>query len=44
MDTRELPMDDILTEEHDGVAEMLLRNLLKRMPDREPGVMVFTCQ
>jgi polar amino acid transport system ATP-binding protein len=44
VDARELPWKDILTGDHDELANILLRNLLKRMPDREPGVAVFARQ
>ena len=44
VDARELPWNEFLTEDHDDLAEILLRNLLKRMPDQEPGVAVFARQ
>ena len=44
VDARDLPWEDILTGDHDELAKILLRYLLKRMPDREPGVAVFTRQ
>jgi polar amino acid transport system ATP-binding protein len=44
VDTRALPRDVFLAGEHDDVSGILLRNLLKRMPDKEPGIAVFTRQ
>ena len=44
VDTRALPRDVFLAGEHDNVSGILLRNLLKRMPDKEPGIAVFTRQ
>ena len=44
VDTRDLPWDDFLTGDSDDLAGILLRTLLKRMPDQEPGVAVFVRQ
>ena len=44
VDARALPWNEFLAGEHDDLAEILLRNLLKRMPDQEPGVAVFARQ
>ena len=44
VDARDLPWNEFLIGEHDGLTNILLRNLLKRMPDQEPGVAVFACQ
>lgn len=44
VDTRGLPGNDFLAGEHDELANVLLQNLLKRVPDQEPGVAVFTRQ
>ena len=44
VDTRNLHGHDILAGGGDDLGGILLRNLLKRMPDQEPGVAVFTRQ
>ncbi len=44
VDARDLPWNEFLTGEHDELAQILLRNLLKRMPDQAPGVAVFARQ
>ena len=44
VDTRDLPGADFLAGEHNELANILLQNLLKRMPDQEPGVAVFARQ
>ena len=44
VDTRDLPGADFLAGEHNELANILLQNLLKCMPDQEPGVAVFARQ
>ena len=44
VDARDLPETDFLAGDHDEFASILLQNLLKRLPDQEPGVAVFARQ
>ena len=44
VDTRDLPGADFMAGEQNELANILLQNLLKRMPDQEPGVAVFARQ